>query len=55
MSEDSKLRPCIDEKLLREIQKQFSETRGMTVTGVVDWALRYLLKLQTAEYMEKET
>ena len=46
------LKPHVDVKLLQKIKRKFPETEGMTATGLVDWALRYLLKLKQAKYME---
>ena len=48
------IRAYVDERLLDTVKQKFSEVKGLSATGVVDWALRYLLKLQEAEYMAKE-
>ena len=47
------VRAYVNQELITNIKKKFPETKGMTGTGLVDWALRYLLKLQQAEYMTK--
>lgn len=47
------VRAYVNEELVARIKKKFPETKGMTATGLVDWALRYLLKLQAAEYMSE--
>jgi len=49
---EKETRVYVSEKLLKEVKQEFVETKGMTFTGVVDWALRYLLKLKQAKYME---
>lgn len=46
MTEKKELRPYVDSELIQQIKERFSETKGMTATGVVDWALRYLMKLE---------
>jgi len=47
-------RVYVPTEIMEAVKKKFSETQGMTYTGLVEWALRYLLKLQDAEYMQKE-
>jgi len=39
-------RVWIDKELLKRLKNAFSETKGMTYSGLVDWALRYLLKVR---------
>jgi len=34
----------VNTDLMKQIKKQYSETKGMTYTGLVEWALRLLLK-----------
>lgn len=33
-------------ELIFEIKKHYPETKGLTASGVIDWALRYLLTLK---------
>ena len=34
----------VDEKLLEQLKKAYSETEGLTYTGLVEWSIRKLLK-----------
>jgi len=36
----------VEKQLLNELRKSYPETKGMTYTGIVDWALRKLLTLK---------
>jgi len=38
------IRIYVEQGLLDEVKKDYPEAKGMTYTGLVDWALRYLLK-----------
>ena len=38
------VRVYVEQGLIDEVKKSFKEAKGMTYTGLVDWALRYLLK-----------
>ena len=48
------VKPSLNLALLNKFQEEFPEVRGMTPSQAVDWALRFLLKLKEAGYMEKE-
>ena len=37
------IRATLDEKLLDAIRQKFPEIKGLTATGIIDWALRKLL------------
>ena len=52
MSENKEARARVETVLIQKVKRKFPETEGMTATGLVDWALRYLLKLKQAKYME---
>lgn len=39
-------RVWVEKELLEKVKSEFSETEGLTYSGVVDWALRFLLKLK---------
>ena len=41
----------VDADLVQELKGSFAEAQGMTATGLVDWALRYLVKLEKAGYI----
>ena len=41
----------VDAELIYDLKEQFTEAKGMTATGLVDWALRYLSKLERTRYM----
>jgi len=49
---EEETRVYVSKRLLNELKEKFAETEGMTFTGVVDWALRYLLKLKQLKYLE---
>jgi hypothetical protein len=36
-----------DRDLIQQIKEKYPETKGMTATGVIDWALRKLLEVKT--------
>ena len=36
-------RVWVEKELLNNLKDAFTETKGMTYSGLVDWALRYLL------------
>lgn len=44
-NESKDIRVYVNRNVIAEIKEKFSETKGMTATGVADWALRYLLKI----------
>ena len=52
MNENKEARARVASELIQKVKQKFPETEGMTATGLVDWALRYLLKLKQAKYME---
>ena len=54
MNENKEARARVTLKLIQKVKQKFPETKGMTATGLVDWALRYLLKLKQAKYMEAQ-
>ena len=38
------IRIYVEQQLMDEVKQNFKEAKGMTYTGLIDWALRYLLK-----------
>jgi len=48
------VRPVVDADLVEQVKKKFSEVKGLSATGVVDWALRYLLKLNDVYMKERK-
>ena len=49
----ARIRGFVDTDLLKQIYKQFPETKGFTsASQTIDWAIRKLLSL--AEFMEKK-
>ena len=49
----ARIRGFVDTDLLKQIEKQFPETKGFTsASQTIDWAIRKLLSL--AEFMEKK-
>ena len=41
----------VERELLEKLKEKFPETKGLTYTGTVDWALRVLLKFKEAGYL----
>jgi hypothetical protein len=47
-----KIRAYVDTELVKKVEQKFPETRGFnSASQLVDWAFRYLLKLE-AVYMD---
>lgn len=46
MTENKEARARVETDLIQKVKRKFPETEGMSATGLVDWALRYLLKLE---------
>jgi len=54
VQEPKEVRPVVELELVLKIKEKYPEVKGLTATGVIDWALRYLLKLENV-YLKKET
>ena len=46
-------RVYVPTEIMEAIKEKFPEAKHMTYSGLVKWALSYLLKIQKAEYIEK--
>jgi len=47
-----KTRPWVKKELIVQVQNTYRETRGLTASGLVDWALRYVVLLERKGPME---
>lgn len=51
---DEKTRVWVRKGLIAQVKEAYRETQGMKASGLVDWALRYVVLLETNLPREKK-
>jgi hypothetical protein len=50
-----KTRPWVKKELIVQVQNTYRESRGLTASALVDWALRYVVLLERKAPMPMES